>query len=820
MDFLTQLRHVIRRLLRTPTFTAVALLTLAVGIGANTAIFSVVNGVLLKPLPYAEPDRLVGVWHAAPGVNIKELNNGPSNYFTYREEGRTFVDMGLYGNDQVTVTGVAEPEHVPALDVTASTLPILGVSPFLGRTFSTSDDSPGTPETVILTYGYWQRRFGGDRSILGRHLTINGRAMEVIGVMPQSFRFMAQNPAIILPYQFDRAKIHIANFSYNGVARLKPGVTIVQASADVARMLPMVLTKFPPPPGMSVKIFEDAHFSPIIRPFKDDVIGDIGSVLWVLMATIGIVLLIACANVANLLLVRAESRQQELAVRAALGAGRNRIAKELLLESVTLGVLGGMLGIGVAYACIKLLKTIGPATLPRLEEVTLDPIVLAFTLAVSLAAGVLFGLIPVFKYAGAQLATVLRGGSRTVSQSKDRHRAQNVLVVLQFALALVLLVSAGLMIRTFTNLRQVKPGFNTEGIQTLAITIPSAQVKDFEATVRMQQAMQDKIASVPGVQQVAIGTSVPMDTNMSNDPLFAEDRQYAEGQLPPIRRYKYVAPGYFKTLGIPVLAGRDLTWQEIYDKQPKVLVSESVARDMWKDPAAAIGKRVREHPKGRFREIIGVVGDTRDNGIDQPLVATAFFPILMSDFWDDKTVVRRTVTFIIRSDRAGAETFIKDLRQAIWSVNSNVPLANIHTMADIYTQSLARTSFALVMLAIAGGMALLLGIVGIYGVLSYAVTQRTREIGIRMALGAQPGELHGLFLRRGLILAGTGIGCGLAASAIVMRLMKSLLYDTSPIDPVTYVAVAATLVAAALAASYIPARRATNIDPVNALRAD
>jgi len=625
---------------------------------------------------------------------------------------------------------------------------------------------------------------------------------------------------MLLPYQFDRSKIRLANFSYNGIARLKPGVSIEQASADVARMLPLVMAKFPPPPGMSVKIFEDARFAPLLRPLKNDVIGDVGSVLWVLMGTIGIVLLIACANVANLLLVRAESRQQELAVRAALGAGRERIAKELLLESVSLGVLGGILGLAFAYGCIQLLKTVGPTTLPRLEEVKLDPVVLAFTLGVSLVAGVLFGLIPVFKYAGAQLAMVLRAGSRTLSQSKDRHRAQNVLVVLQFALALVLLISAGLMIRTFTSLRQVKPGFTTNGVQTLAITIPSAQVKDPEATVRMQQAIQEKIATIPGVEHVAIGTSVPMDSNESNDPLFAEDREYAEGQLPAIRRYKYIAPGYFQALGIPLIAGRDLTWAEIYEKRPVIIVSEKVAREMWKEPATAIGKRVRENPKGVFREIIGVVADTRDNGISQPLVDTTFWPILMSNFWNDPIALRRTVTFIIRSDRAGSENFVKDLRQAIWSVNSNVPLANVQTMDALYRKSLARTSFALVMLAIAGGMALLLGVVGIYGVLSYAVTQRTREIGIRMALGAQPGELHGLFLRRGLVLAATGIGCGLLASAVTMKLMSTLLYGTSPFDPITYIAVAFTLVAAALAASYIPARRATTIDPVEALRSE
>ncbi|MEO8028537.1 MAG: ABC transporter permease [Bryobacteraceae bacterium] len=820
MDSFTQLKYVLRRLLRTPMFTAITLLTLAVGIGANTAIFSVINGILLKPLPYLNSDRLVAIWHSAPGVNLDEVNNGPSNYFTYREENKTFESIGLWQNDTESITGIAEPEEVRAIMMTDGVLESLGVRPLLGRAFTPADVVTDSPRVTILSYGYWQRRFAGDRSILGKRILTDGRPREIIGVMPEDFRFLTQSPALYIPLQFNRAKVFLGNFSYQGIARMKPGITLAQANADVGRMLPLTLSKFPPPPGMSTKIFEEARFAPRLRTLKQDVIGDIGSVLWVLMGTIGIVLLIACANVANLLLVRAEGRQQELAVRAALGAGRQQIAKELLLESMTLGVLGGVLGLGVAYGSIRLLLRLAPSTLPRLEDIGIDGSVLAFTIGVSLVAGVLFGLIPVFKYASGQVATVLRGGSRTVSQSKDRHRAQGILVVAQFALALVLLISAGLMIRTFTGLRSVNPGFRYDNMQTLRIGIPTAQVPEPLRVMRMENDIQEKLASLPGVTAVAVGNSMPLDGNNSNDPVYAEDRQYAEGTLPAIRRYKYVGPDYFKALGIPLVAGRELTWQDIYQKTPMVIVSESLARDLWKEPGAAIGKRIRENPGGVFREIIGVVGNVRDDGVDHPAAVTAYWPLLIEKFWADPMQVSRSITYAIRSERAGSEAFLKEVREAIWSVNPNLPLANVRTLESVYQRSMGRTSFALVMLAIAGGMALLLGVVGIYGVLSYAVSQRTREIGIRMALGAQREQLHGMFLKRGLILAGVGIVCGLAVAAVASRLMSSMLYSISPLDPLTYGAVAATLVVAALAASYLPARRATSIDPVEALRSE
>src|SRR3954451_3380041 len=385
-------------------FTAITLLTLAIGIGANTAVFSVVEAVLLKPLPYPKADELVFVSHSALGIKLHDVRMAPFTYFVYREDARVFQDIGLWSRDSLSVTGLAEPEQVDGLDVTDGTLPILGVQPVLGRTFSLKDCSPGNPETTLLSYGYWQRKFAGDQGVVGRSIRIDGKPHEIIGVLPKGFQLGGRDAALVIPFQFDRAKTRLGNFSYQGVARLKPGVTAEQASADLARLIPVMYTKFPPPPGGSVKMFESARLAPVVKPLKSDVIGDIGSFLWVLMGTIGIVLLIACANVANLLLVRAEGRQQELAIRAALGAGWQRIARDLLLESVALGVAGGLLGIAVAYGALQALIAMAPTGLPRLNEIAIDGVVLAFALGVSVICGALFGLIPVFKYAGPHLA--------------------------------------------------------------------------------------------------------------------------------------------------------------------------------------------------------------------------------------------------------------------------------------------------------------------------------------------------------------------------------------------------------------------------------
>jgi putative ABC transport system permease protein len=805
--------------MRSPMFTAITLITLAVGIGANTALFSVLSGVLLKPLPYPHADQLVSVWETTRLQGLGEVNASPATYFTFREEGRAFQDVGLWRSDSANVTGTGEPEQVDTLSVTDGVLPIIGIQPIRGRWFTHKDDSPGSPETVLLTYGCWQRKFGGDPAVIGRRMMIDAEAREVIGIMPRSFRFMNRKPALILPMRLNRSKVFIGNFSFQAIARLKPGATIAQANTDVARMLPMMMRKFPPAPGISLEMFEDAHFGPDVHPLKADVVGDIGKLLWVLMATVGVVLFIACANVANLLLVRAEGRQQELAIRAALGAGWPRIARELLLESVTLGALGGALGLGLAYAALRLLVAAGPTNLPRLEEISIDSTVLFFTAAVSLGAGLLFGLIPVFKYAGPQLGTALRQGGRTASEGRDRHHARSVLVVVQVALALVLLISAGLMIRTVRALKQVQPGFvRPEQILTLHVSIPDAQVPKAEQTVRVYYDILQKIAAIPGVTSAGLSNSITMDGYSDNDPIFAADKVYSENRVPPLRRYKFISPGMFKTMGLPLLAGRDFTWTDLFEERPFVLVSENLARELWHDPAAAIGKQVRETPKSPWRQVIGVVGNERDNGVQEKAPTIVYWPMIVKDFWGQPSVAQRGQAFAIRSSRTGSAGLLKEVRQAVWSVNPDLPIANVRTVQEIYDKSMARTSFTLVMLTIAAGMALLLGVVGIYGVISYAVSQRTREIGIRIALGAPQQAVRRMFVRQGLWLTAIGLACGLAAAFALTRLMAALLFEVSPLDPITYGAVSAALAAAALLASYIPARRATNIEPVEALR--
>ncbi len=822
--FTDQFRQVVRRLSRAPLFTAITLLTLAVGIGANTIIFSVVEGVLLKPLPYSHPDQLIGVWHAAPGIGIKELNMSPSIYFVDREQNTTFEEMGAYNGDSLSVTGAGEPEHVRGLDVTDGTLPALGVAPILGRLFTRQDDSPGTPETVVLSYEYWQLKFGGASSVLGSSITIDGKPRQIIGVLPKGFHFLDQpDAALVLPFQWDRNKTKLGNFSQRALARLKPGVTMAQADADMARLLPVVLRTFPAPEGFSAALFEKAKIVPNLRPLKKDVVGDVGNVLWVLMGSIALVLLIACANVANLLLVRVEGRRQELAIRSALGAGWGRLAKELLFESLVLGVAGSVIGLAVAYGAIRILVAIAPTGLPRIHEIGIDIPVLLFTLALALFTSLLIGAIPVLKYAGASVNSALREGGRAQSQSRERHRARKSLVVVQVALALVLLICSGLMIRTFRALMRVSPGFDSpDAVQTFRFYIPETQIPDSqpERVVRMQQEILDKLKAIPGVSSASLSSAVPMDGYDSNDVLFAQDRAYADGELPPIRRFKFVSPGSFATLGTRFVAGRDLTWAETYQKIPVAIISENFAREYWHDPSNALGKRIRVGNTDDWREIVGVVQDVYDNGVDQAAPSTVYWPVMLDRFEGQKQSLRRSIAFVIRSPRAGSEAFVKDVQRSVWAINPNVPLADVSTLGVFYTKSMARTSFTLIMLCVAGGMALLLGIVGIYGVISYSVSQRTREIGIRMALGAQRATLTAMFVRQGLWLTCIGVGCGLVVAFIVMRLMSSLLFNVSPIDPMTYVTITACVVASAYVACYLPSRRAATVDPANALRAE
>ena len=704
--FSDQLRQVLRRLGRAPLFTIVTLITLGVGVGANTVIFSVLEGVLLKPLPYPHPEQLIGVWHAAPGIGITDLNMSPSNYFIYREQNTTLQDVGVYDGDSLSVTGAGAPEQVRGLDVTDGILPLLGVRPALGRLFTRDDDSPGSPDTVLISYGYWRQKFGGASSVVGRSITVDGKSRQIIGVLPQRFHFLDYEDAeLVVPFKFDRNKIKLGNFSFQGMARLKPGVTMAQASADVARMLPITIRSFPAPDGFSVALFEKAGIAPNLHPLKQDVVGNIGKVLWVLMGSIAMVLLIACANVANLLLVRVDGRRQELAIRAALGAGWGRIAMELMFESVILGVLGSLLGLALAYAALQVLVAMAPTGLPRIHEIGIDLPVLGFTFAIAIFSSLLFGSIPIFKYAGAHLNTGLREGGRALSQSRQQHRARNVLVVVQVGLALVLLICSGLMIRTFRALEHVPPGFTgPDAVQTFRFYVPETEIPDSdrERLVRMEQELMGKLGAIPGVTSVSFSSDIPMDGRGSNDILFAEDHAYAEGQLPPLRRFKFVSPGFLATMGTPLIAGRDITWEDTYQKIPVAMISENFAKEYWHDARNALGKRIRVASTDDWREIVGVVGDVYERGVDQPAGSSVYWPVMMDRFEGQKEELRRGIAFAIRSPRAGSQAFLNEVRQTVWSSDPNIPLANVHTLGYFYTQSMARTSFTLVMLGSGG----------------------------------------------------------------------------------------------------------------------
>ncbi|MCI0389073.1 MAG: ABC transporter permease [Acidobacteria bacterium] len=821
------LRYGLRLLMKNTGFTLVAIFTLALGIGATTAIFSVVDSVLLKPLPYTHPEELVALRLTAQRLGTKDIPVvSASAYIIFREQSRTFQDIGLYSfgvkgaGYSVNITGPGEPERVPALAVTDGLLPILGVTPLLGRSFTRADDSPDSAETVILTYGYWSRKFGGDPSVIGRTIEVDGRPRAIIGVLPESFRFLDQTYlAMLLPLKLNREKTYLGAFVYGGIARLKPGVTLAQANADVAHMLPIVNRAFFPPPGFSLKWFEDMMLGPNLRSLKQEVVGDVSNVLWVLMGGISLVLVIACANLANLLLVRAEGRRQELAIRTALGASRGRIAAQLFFESLILAVFGGLFGLGLAYWALRVLVAMAPQDLPRLHEIGVDGNTVLFTLAVSVGASLLFGSVPVFKYAGAGLGIGLHAGGRSMSESRERHRSRGILVIVQVALALVLLVSSGLMIRTFRALTSVNPGFVAPSeVQIFSIAIRDTQVKDPERVVRIEEEILHKIEAIPGVSSVGLSRTVPMDGSGWFDAVFAKDRALAPNEHPSCR-FEFVAPGFFKTLGTPLVAGRDFTWSEIYNKVPVAIVSEKFAREYWRNPASALGKQIRANQKGDWREVVGVVRDIHQDGVDKVAPTSVSWPILVANFGGNPDVFAiRNVTFAIRSPRAGSEGLMNEIRRAVWSVAPYLPLAEVHTLNDYYTRSMARTSFTLVMLAVAGSMALLLGIVGLYGVIAYSVSQRRREIGIRMALGAGKSEVLKMVTGEGIKLALIGVAIGLAGALGLTRFLSGLLYGVKPGDPLTLIAVSSLLMAVALLASYIPARQAANVDPLAALR--
>lgn len=824
---LGDLKLIFRRLGKSPGFAFTVLLTLAIGIGANTAVFTVVDNVLLRPLPYPDSGRLVALWLNAPGGGLANFSDGlqlsPSMYFTFARHNHSFQSIGIWTPGSANITGLAEPEEVRTAMVSDGVLQTLEVPAVAGSWFSAADQDPHGALTVMLSYGYWQRRFGGDTSVIGRTLQVDSESRRIVGVMPRGFRMVDKDFDILLPLALDPYHQKLAPFGYDGIARLKPGVTLGQAEADVARLIPVWMDSWSNGPGTNPHYYEIWRISPAFRSLKELVVGNITSVLWVVMATVGLVLLIACTNVANLLLVRAESRHQELSIRAALGAGRARIARELLFESVTLGLIGGAVSIGVASAGLRLLVAFGPANLPRLSEIALDGRSLGFTLLVSVFAGLFFGSIPVLRYARSRNAMTKSGATRTASTNRARQRSRNSLVVAQVAMALVLLVSALLMIRTFAALRNVQPGFSDAAhVETMRLSIPESLMRDPLMVTRTENEIADKIAAIPGVSSVGFATSFPMEGFDANwDEIRVEGKNYQGGE-PPIRLFNYVSPGYFGAMGTHLVAGRDYTWTDVYGRRNYVIVSDNYAQENWGSAAAAIGKRVRQFSSMPWQQVIGVVQDVRQHGVDEKAPAIIYWPAMLDDPYTSQPAIAaaRSIRFAIHSDRAGTENFINLVQEAIWSVNGSLPVASVQTMQQMYGQSMARTSFTLVMLAIAGSMALALGIIGIYGVIAYAVSQRTREIGIRLALGAQKRELQWMFVRSALVLTCAGVAIGLVAATLLMQGLRSLLFGIGPLDPLTYCTVPLVLALAAGLASYLPARRAASVDPVDALRVD
>jgi len=805
-----QVHQNLRRLAKTPGFTFTILVTLAIAIGATTAIFAVVNGILIQPLPFERSDRLIALEHSQKGAD--RVNASPAIYFAYRDNNRTFESVALWFAGTATVNGSGNPEEVRALRATYEFLPTLRVKPALGRGFTAADDQPGSARTVILSDDYWQRRFNGSPDVVGRTLVIDGTPTEVIGVLPRGFRFDQQPADILTPVQLVRALAWAGEIGERGIARLKDGVTLTQASADVRRMIPILHSTFPPAPWVTRAQLENSLFAPNLRFLKDSVVGDLRNVLWILMGTIGILLLIACANVTNLQIVRTDRRHEEIAIQTALGASARTIAGNLLVESAMIGLAGGLAGLALATATLPLFLSLAAEHLPYALQVTIDRTVVAFTLTVSLCSGLLLGLIPAVSFAGPNIVRLPGGAGRSNTPSRERHRVRSVLVVAQVAMSLVLLVAAGLMIRTFQSLRQVNPGLTySEKIQIATISIPQAAVPNFDQVIRMQNDIQNRLSEIAGVESVGFSSRRPMTAGGMGGPFYFEDKPAPRGL-----EFRYISPGLFESWRTPLVAGRTFEWNDVYNKLPAVVISESLARREWGSASASLGRHLRSGPTRPWLEIIGVVGDIRHAGLEQPAPDTVY--LSSGDF--TAQYVTRTMSFFVRSDRVGTTGFMEEIQKAVWSVNRNLPLGNVQTMNELYSQSMARTSLTLMLLAITASMALLLGLVGIYGVISYALAQRTREIGIRMALGARDATLKRMLLRQVVSLVAAGVILGLAGAAGLSTIMTSLLFGVEALDPLTYALVSGLLIGMALLAGYIPARRVTRIDPMRALRQD
>jgi putative ABC transport system permease protein len=801
------IRYAIRTLRKQPAFTAVVVLTLALGIGVNAAIFSVVNAVLLRPLPFSQSEQLVTVRMANPRMGGDNMPLCVADFLDWRAQNQVFQDVAAYTDNWVSLTGNREPERLKGVGVTAGFFSTLRVTPLLGRTFSPGEDAPNGPPLVILSQRLWQRSFGSDPQIIGKPITLNGRSRTVVGVMADSFAFPPTDEQS-LPGDIDVWVLQTLTpptrrgpYYLRGIARLKPDASLQQANADLNNIALRIRQNNP---------VTNAETTFVSRSLKDAIVGDVGRTLFVLFGAVAFVLLIASLNVANLSLSRAASRGSEIAIRIALGAGRRRIVRQLLTESLLLATAGAAGSVLLGWWGIELLRTIGSNNLPRLNEVSIDARVLAFTAFLSLVSCLLFGLVPAWQASRVGLSQYLSKAPQARSGGPTWSRTRKLLVIAEVALSIVLLAGAGLMLNSFLRLKHVSPGFAPERILTTEISLPSTRYKERAEINSFYEQLITRIRNLPGVEAAGIGMSLPPNLLSISDTFTIEGAPLGESETSsPV---VIVSSGYFEALGIPLLAGRNFTEADRADKPQVVVINESFARRFFPHESP-LGKRMKiggpERPNNPWMEIVGVVGDVKYAGLDVA-AEPAHYEYYQQVPWSG--------TYIVVRSSLEPQPLASSVRQAVWSLDRDLPIANVHTMEDLLSESVARARFRTFVFLVLGTLAIVLAVTGIYGVISYLVSQRTREIGIRVALGAQRRTVLKLIIRQGMSLALVGAAIGLVAAFVLTRLMRGLLYGVEATDPLTFASITILLLLVSVAACWIPARRAAKVDPLVALR--
>jgi predicted permease len=813
---LNDLRYAVRGLLRYPAFTIVAVVTLALGIGANTAVFTLVDGVLLGPLPFHDPDELISIAHLGrEGHDQLPISDGL--YLLYKEQAASLEGIAMAVPTEVNVLVGEEPERVPIQVVTPSFFEVLGASPGVGRGFLPEEELPGAESVVVLSDGLWRGSFGGDPNAVGRTLEMNGVSRRIVGVMPRDFGYPDREARAWIPYEVDPAQAPLASFGAEGIARIAAGNSVESVHAEIQGLISRLSELFPE--SGAPAFLEEVGLRANIRPLKETLVGEVSTTLWILLGTVGFVLLIACANVANLLLVRAETRQRELALRLALGAGRREIVRYFMGESLLLAAMGGGLGVAVSSWALGISTRFIPSDLPRMAEVGVDLRVLGFTAMISLGCAIFFGLLPLVRYGADDLANQLKdGGGRGGTTGRERHRLRNGLVVVQVAMALVLLVGAGLMLRSFIALRAQDPGFEVKNVLTARLSVPSAEVQEWQQTADFFRQLRERMSGQPGVEAVGFAQGAPLSGGVSFVTIDVEDQPRGPEEMPIFSTQMLVGEGYFEAMGIELRQGRAFQARDGADGTRAVVISESFARHWWPD-SSPLGRRVGGGGDNGadWWEIVGVVADVTHQDLQGDPEEFVYFPTVVGPAANPQAA--RSMDILIKTASDPLQV-IPVLRRELRELNPRIPLSNPRTMEQVFRAATSRTSFTMAMLGTASGIALLLGLIGIYGVISYVVSQRTREIGVRMALGATAPSVRGMVVRQGLTLAAGGVAVGLLAAGFLSSVMSSLLFGVNPLDPLTYCAVAMGMVGVAAFASWIPARRAAGVDPSKALRVD